>query len=318
MLVDQPDCNEHKNQKAWKWQVTVFCHNERSRIAECLASIVTAIGSYNGLITVILNGSTDGSEAAVLSVAANVSVPIRIARISYADKSNAINCALYDLREDAELYFFVDGYVTISPNSLQAMSDRLSERIDVIAASGVASNGRSKPQSAQYAIEARGILQGQFHALRPDFIRRMVDSGIRLPIGLYRGDGLLGSMVMHDLDAVGQPWVNDRAIVVAEATFKIDALSPLHWRDLKRQFRRKIRQMRGRLENEAIKQVIYRGGYKALPSFADDIIHDFLATHPAPKNSIFEKSFMIMALRQHRSNMQPDIDDLRPSIVAMK
>ena len=123
-------------------------------------------------------------------------------------------------------------------------------------------------------------------------------------------------MAAHNLDAVGQSWVSSRLIGVAEATFMIDALSPFRWRDIKRQFRREIRQMRGKLENEAIKRVIYSGGYKALPTFADNMIGDFLDAHPVPKTSFLRRFFMIMALRQHRSAMQPDTDDLRPVLIS--
>ena len=38
-----------------------------------------------------------------------------------------------------------------------------------------------------------------------------------------------------------------------------------------------VRQARGRLENEAIKKIIYRYGYGGLPTFADDMIADWLS-----------------------------------------
>ncbi len=297
-----------------EWQVAVFCQNERSRIAACLTSISAAIGSRRGLITVIANGSNDGSEAAARAAGAGIGTPVQVFSIPQADKSNAINSFLYDLRlrAEADLYFFVDGYVTIGPAALRATAARLADCPDAVAATGVAGNGRTETRSARRTVEVGGVMHGQFYALTPDFVRRMVRDGIRLPVGLYRGDGLLGSMAAHDLDAVGQPWMNSRLIGVAEATFEIDALSLFRWRDLRRQFRRKIRQMRGRLESAAIKQVIYAGGYAALPPFADDMIRDFLAANPVPAVSLPDRPFMALALRHHRAAVRPDPDSLRP------
>lgn len=300
-----------------EWQVAVFCHNERGRIAACLTSISAAIGSRRALITVIINGSTDGSEAVARAASAEIGVPVQIFSIPHADKSNAINCFLLDrrLRANADMYYFVDGYVTIARGAFRAMAARLAERPGAMAATGIAANGRTETRSRQATVEVGGMMHGQLYALRPDFIERMVAGGIRLPIGLYRGDGLLGSMAAHDLDALGQPWLNSRLIGVPEATFEIDALSLFRLRDLRRQFRRKVRQTRGRLENEAVKRVIYTSGYAALPSFADDMIRDFLAVHPMPRVPLLDHPFLVLALRHLRTATRPDPESLQPTRV---
>jgi hypothetical protein len=227
------------------WQVAVFCHNERGRIASCLASVAASIGTRPGLITLLLNGSTDGSEAAALAARAGLGVELQIFTIPHADKSNAINVFLHELRTNAGLYAFVDGSVTIGREAIAAAEARLAACPDALAASGVAGNGRTETRTNRAAVERGGILRGQFFALRPAFVERMVAAGIRLPVGLYRGDGLLGSMAAHDLDPPRKPWENGRVIGVAEGEFDIDALSPFRLRDLRRLFARKIRQIRG-------------------------------------------------------------------------
>jgi len=298
------------------WQVAVFCHNERGRIASCLASVAAAIGTRPGLITLLLNGSTDGSEAAALAARAGLGVELQIFTIPHADKSNAINVFLHELRTNAGLYAFVDGSVTIGREAIAAAEARLAACPDALAASGVAGNGRTETRTNRAAVERGGILRGQFFALRPAFVERMVAAGLRLPVGLYRGDGLIGSMAAHDLDPPRKPWENGRVIGVAEAEFDIDALSPFRLRDLRRQFARKIRQMRGRLENAAIKQIIYDRGYAALPAYADDMIADFLAHHPRPAVSLPDRPFMALALAQHRAAVRPDPADLQPRKIA--
>jgi hypothetical protein len=76
--------------------------------------------------------------------------------------------------------------------------------------------------------------------------------------------------------------------------------------------------MRGKLENAAIKQVIYSGGYAELPTFADDMIRDFLEKNPVPAVSLSERPFMALALRHHRASVQPDMGRLRPTRATCK
>ena len=301
------------NRRPFEWQIAVFCRNEETRIADCLKSISAAIGSRTAQITLILNGSTDSSEKNALAMRREIAVPFEIFRIAYPDKSHAINSVFYDrqIRLDAEAYFFVDGYVTIGAPALTAMADGLGSSSLAVAASGIACNGRTMSRQHQLRSGDGGVLRGAFYALRPAFIERIVQQRIRLPIGLYRGDGLLNSMAAHNLDSLGQPWLDRRILTVPEATFEIDSLSIFRLQDLRRQFQRKVRQMRGKLESEAVKKVIYSRGYAALPSSADDLIGEFLAANPLPRVPLAERPFMSLALRQLRTASAPDENSLR-------
>ena len=297
------------------WQIGVVCQNEHARIASCLESISIGIGSRNVVVNVVVNGSSDGSDDVARREAAKLAIPIRIFKIAYGDKSNAINCLIHDpdVHVDAHLYFFMDGYVRLRPGALAAIEQSLARDPAAVAATGMAVTGRTEPQSHRATLErGGGAIHGQLFALRRRFVDKMAEQGIRLPIGLYRGDGLLGSMAAHDLDCLEQPWSNQRALCVADALFEISPLSPFRPRDLRRHFHRKVRQMRGRLENAAIKQVIYRNGYSALPAFADDLIGDFLAANPMPTVPLADRLFMKRALSQHRNAIRPATDQLKP------
>ena len=296
----------------WEWNVAVFCQNEAARIGQCIASIAQAIGSRRALVTLILNGTTDDSAALAWQAARTHGVPIEIWRIPHGDKSNAIDQFFYKLRVPAQMYFCVDGYVKIGPRSFDGLAAGLAARPASVAATGIAINGRTMPTSREEILALGGKLQGQLHALRPEFLDRMVAQGISLPVGLYRGDGLLGSMASHDLDAIGTQWDPGRVVGVAEATFEIPTLSPFVPRDLRRQFRRKVRQMRGHLENAAIKTVIYRRGFAALPAFADEMIATYLDQHGVPPTTLPDKPFMLLALRQHRAARREAAANLTP------
>ena len=297
---------------AWDVQVGVFGQNEASRIEACLASIAEAAGPRRVLVTVVLNGSTDGSAARAAAIAPQLPVEIRVVTIARPDKANAINRFFYELREDAALYVCVDAYVAIDPGAIAAIEARFAECPEARVVTGVAANGRTEMRAVQQTIEQGGIIHGQLYALCPAFLDRLTGAGIRLPVGLYRGDGLIGSFACHDLDAAHEPWVNQRLAGVAGARYQIDTLSMFRLRDLRRQFRRMVRQMRGVLENAAIKSVIYGGGYTALPDNADDMIRTFLDHHPVPKVALQDRPFMALALRQHRRASPPDPDSLRP------
>jgi len=155
-------------------------------------------------------------------------------------------------------------------------------------------------------------LHGQLHGVRRDFVDRLVARGIRLPIGLYYGDGLVGSMAMHDLDPLHIPWNTHRIAGVAGASYEIPTLSLFRPRDLRRQFNRKIRQMRGRLENLAIRSIVYQRGFEGLPQYSDDMIRTFLASYKPPRIALPDRLFMSLAKRQVMASVPPDAVRLLP------
>lgn len=296
------------------WQIGVFCQNEGERLGDCLRSIDAAVGGREALITIILNGSTDNSLAVARAAAPTLRTPVRIFVIDAGDKSNAINHYIGDpgVRVDADLYFAIDGYAVINPGGLTAMEAALAASPGALAASAMAGNGRTSPLSNHQTAAIGGVFRGQFNCMTAAFVQRLQASGVRLPVGLYRGDGLLGSIAAHDLDPVKGTWNNSRVIGVVDAVFMIQSLSPFRLRDLRRHFNRKVRQMRGLLENAAIRTIAHERGFEALPAHADDMIRDYLASSPAPAISSLDRPFMALALRRHRRATSPDLPSLEP------
>jgi hypothetical protein len=299
----------------WDWNVAVFCRNESRSIAGCIESIAGASRGRSTLVTLIVNGSSDDSAALALDTASKCGVAIAVHAIAYGDKANAINCFFYTLREPARYYFFIDAYVKIGPDALAAMETCLATRPDVVAATGVAVNGRTMYRGTASTLNDGGRLHGQLHALRRDFIDRLVAKRLRLPIGLYYGDGLIGSMAMHDLDPLRIEWEPKRIAGGPEATYAIPTLSAVSVRDMRRQFQRKVRQMRGRLENLAIRSIVYERGYEGLPEFADDMVKAYLAEHGRPRTSRFDRPFQILALREISAAHRPGLALLEPVLV---
>lgn len=276
------------------FEVGVYAVNEAPFLGDCLRSIDRACAGHSACVNVILNGTRDRSIEVLTSLRLE-HTRIRVFKLPFSDKSNAINTFFYDIRRPARLYVQIDGYSRISPGSLDAIRNALfaSEKINIV--STAQANGRSAASETRLTL-AGGKCTGQFHALRPGFVDRIVAARLKLPLRLYWGDGLLGSMAAHDLDPIGNPWDNERVIGIQEAQFEIRPLSVWRLRDVQRQYRREIRQTIGRLQNEAIKEVIYRHGYAGLPSDANDLVRGWLARHAYRPSSLWDRVKLFRAL----------------------
>ncbi|HQT90244.1 MAG TPA: hypothetical protein PK677_17210 [Acidiphilium sp.] len=292
------------------FDIAVFAVNEAATIGTCIQSIDRACAGRDAHISVLLNGTTDHSveilKALRLSHAA-----MTIYRFPMADKANAINYYLYELRRNARVHIGIDAYTTIGEGSFRAIADAFDADQHALIASALPVSGRSATVVAANTMKG-GLINGQCYGLRPDFVDRLVEARYRLPLQLYRVDGLLGSMAAHDLDALNKPWDNARLIGVAGASFALTPLSIFKWRDIRRQYNREIRQARGRMENEAIKCLIYTDGYGALPNNSNDMIKDWLKVNQPSIRSIREKYFTKLAvshlfLSQNIQMATPDI-----------
>jgi len=55
--------------------------------------------------------------------------------------------------------------------------------------------------------------------------------------------------------------------------------------------------MRGRIENAAIKSIIYTGGYEALPASSFEMARMYLAAHKLPPAPVSRRLFQLLAVR---------------------
>ena len=273
------------------WHVGIFCCNEVERIGACIAAVDRAIGTHEGRIIVIVNGSTDGSAKAAASALVGIDRHTMLVEMDVADKATAINHFLYSSAGD--LVFFVDGYVLVQPEAFDALAAAMRANKHANAASGVAVNGRTEAAFTQ--APTHGRMSGGLFCLRMSFVNRLTLAGIALPAGLYRGDGLLGSMACYNLDPVSKPWNAFLCLSVQGARYEIYSLSlwrPSHYR---RAFRRKVRQMRGLLENAAIKSIVHQRGFTALPRDCNAMIRDHVAVFGLPRVKLADRLFLELA-----------------------
>ena len=289
----------------WDWHVGVFCHNEAARIAACLDSIANAASGKAVITTIVCNGTTDGSAEVARQAAERAGLAYTIVGIAHGDKSNAINQFIYALDRPARFVCCVDAFVRVGPRTLQAFEDAYARYPAALILSSLALSGRTEPERTRRILESGGETTGQLYAPRTGFLERIRRAGFRLPVDLYRGDGLLGGMAAHDLDPVANAWDNGRVVGVEDATYAFDPLT-LSPADLRRQIHRRVRQMRGRLENAGIRSMLANGGFGALPPQADGIIAWLLETSGVPPTAWLDRPFMALAIRRSRRHRPVD------------
>lgn len=285
---------------ATRWSAAVFGRNEAASIATCLTALARAGEGAALEVTVLLNGTTDDSARRALDALAKAGQRGRVYAIPQGDKANAFNQFVHQLRPAAPMHVFVDAYAAVQPQSLRRLHAALEANPMAQAAAALPSAGRSAARLRADMLEYGG-LHGSLFALREDFLARMVEGGLRLPLGLYRGDGLLGCLVLHDLDATGGGWRRERLALVPEASWSAPTLQPWRWRDWRRQWRRLVQQARGRLQWAALREDIYPGGFTALPEDADARVVRWVAADPrARAPNPWRDPFAALALAEMR------------------
>ena len=284
--------------------VVVFTRNEDG-LSECIESILASEGSFVSRIYIVANGSSGSFVHEARRIKGQFGGILRVFEIPLGDKSHAWNQYVYSVNEDHAFHVFVDAYVRVKPDAIPLLVRALERNARAVAATGVPSMGR---QAAALAAEMnlRGGLHGSLHVLRGSFIKRIRAAGIRLPIGLYRGDGLIGSMAMHDLEPLEKPFDKTLIEVVGNAGWEFNPLNPFNASDIKRYWRRRIRQARGRYENAYLKTRIYTDGYASLPIHLDEALLAFTRNPTVKPRSAEEAFFLWLARREMTAANPPD------------
>lgn len=284
--------------------VAVFARNEAARLGACLRALGRSEGIPHLHVTVLLNGTRDGSARAAADAMREAGLAGRLIDIPHGDKSHAMNLFLHRLRPPAPLYVLMDGFAEVRPDALARLAERLARTPAAEAAAAVPSTGRSADALRRSMIEQPG-LHGSLFALRGSFVERLAAARLRLPRGLYRGDGLIGAMVMHDLDALAHGWEPARIAVEPDASWVTPPGRLWHWPDLRRHLHRLLRQARGRLEMAALRDALYRKGFTGLPADSRTLVLDWIAADPSRAPGLRQDPLARLALVLLR---QPAVD----------
>ena len=219
-------------------RVALFAHNEEDRIGAALTSILNSFTAEDDLrVHVLVNGSTDGTIEIVRSFARShpsiVPVELRI-----GDKCNAWNYYVYHLADESPCHFFMDGDVRCPPGVLERMWRELAANPEATVIAGAPLSGRN--QKYYRDIQRRwNWVFGNLYGVAAHRLRRIVDLGLKLPLGLRGNDHIITQLLTGDLPA-REPREPARMIVRPDLGYEFDPLQPYRLRDLKSYWRRQV------------------------------------------------------------------------------
>lgn len=226
------------------WAVAVFAHNEGGRIAAALHSIVQASGGHPLAITVLANGCSDDTVAVAQAFAdQRPAGEVQVLAIERADKANAWNEYVHEVAakrppQAVDLHVFVDGDVRAGPGALPALAAALAQTPDAHAVGALPTTGRDRDAWRERMVRG-ATLAGGLYALRDDFVQRLIQRDIRVPVGLIGEDWLVSVLARFDLQPVNPvAALVPRVAFAPEAGFAFRSLSPWRWRDHRVYWRR--------------------------------------------------------------------------------
>lgn len=246
------------NISSLEWAVAIIAAREApSTLVNCIRAAIRACGSRPAVIDVLVNGNPGLADTvrqrAWDADLQNTAVEIRIWSIALGDKAHAWNEYVHRIWPEGRHAFFLDGYAEPEPTSFEALCARFDENGDVLGATGVPSCGRSA-QALREGFIKNGGLHGNMHAIRAEAMTKLRHDQCRLPLGLYRTDSLIGAFLMYRLDPANNKWDTKRIAVEPNATWRVADIARLDLKNLVDQFKRRLRQAQGDLENRATRE----------------------------------------------------------------
>ena len=275
--------------------VAIFASRESSQtLALCVEAVFEASGSVPTLVDVLVNGNRalaqDAARELFQLTARSDQTSLRVWFIPLGDKAQAWNEYVHRLSVPSDLYFFVDGYTRLHRHALDVIEAGLGSDAVALAASGVPTDGPSA-RALRAEMLRHGGIHGNLYALRGATLSAVRAKGIRLPLGIYRTDPLIGAAICFALDPEHFEWDQHRIRVEEKATW---SLPPDRWwlpQSLHTRFARMLRQAQGRIENCAIHDhlALKRRSPRSLPTTARELVNHWLATHPKEARSLFAR-----------------------------
>ncbi|MEO8482749.1 MAG: hypothetical protein ABI634_11100 [Acidobacteriota bacterium] len=241
------------------WSVVILSSREDvETLASSIDAARAAVAGRHVVIDVMVNGNARLAEQiaarfAAPASASSASATIRVWSLVMPDKANAWNQYVHHVWPGASVTFFVDGYASANVDALDRLADALDSSKRALAAAAVPSVGRSAAALRDLMMKEPQI-NGSLYALRGETVRALRSEAVRMPIGLYRQDGLLGSALMFGLDPVAHPWDPDHIVVASGASWTRRVESVWNVRDLANNLDRMKRQALGRFEALAIRE----------------------------------------------------------------
>jgi len=210
-------------------------------------------------------------------------VTVRIWSLEVADKANAWNQHIHEIWHQGIDAVYIDGYARITSNAVSNLLKTMKSNAEVLGSSGVPTIGRSAKSIAK-TMEVEGGFHGNLCAIRSTAMVEMRKRKIRIPVGMYRVDAIMGAFLSFGLKNDTRTWEPKRYIPVTfDATWTIESKKWYRPQDIIAWYRRSLRQSRGKVENAAVKYhlTVENTAFEHLPEHVGQLFNRWKTACPA-------------------------------------
>ena len=257
------------------WSIAVFAPNEAKGIRMAQQSIAATVGGKEIQVYVLANGCTDSTAEQVRASAALLP-NLWLVEINIADKANAWNLFVHDIfpmerLKEFETCFFMDGDVTLTPDTLPLLASALDQVPSAEAAGAMPATGRDRDAWRRRMVE-NGMLAGNCYALRGSFVKALREREVRMPVGLIGEDFFVSWLVASDLWRGKVPSDEGaRCIFHNRAEFSFRSLSPWRPADYRTYLRRKWRYTLRGIQHQMLLLLLIDQGLGAMPADVNEL-----------------------------------------------
>lgn len=305
-----------------RWSVAIFAARESiETLTNCLHAAMKALEHKDAVIDVLVNGNKELAASAALRFSTlekrDTTHPlIRLWYIPFGDKAHAWNEYIHHIWQPADVTYFVDGYAEVRADAFALLHVQLQKVESALGATGVPTSGRSA-QALRNAMLAHGGIHGNLHAIRGTVIEQLRKINFRMPLGLYRTDGLIGAVLMFDLDPRKNEWNTKRIEVTPEATWDVRGSTNVGVKEITAQLKRKLRQAQGDLENHAIRELfaIQKRHPSELPNNVCELVGNWITTQPRTSRKLFLAKPLILYAARKLAHARDWSESKRPAQV---
>jgi glycosyltransferase involved in cell wall biosynthesis len=214
-----------------------FDHNIAHMIEACIDSVQA--NALDAEVYVLANGCVDATEKIVNKLQQKYS-NLHLVNITIADKSNAWNHYVQHVAHNEECHIFIDGDITVQPDSLSNLANTMAKNPTLNAVGGVPVVGRDKIGWTNRMMQY-GRISGGLYALSSPFIQELKEQTLLLSIGFIGEDFLVSALAKKRMDHQGFYGTSLNLTIDSTAGFSFRQLSRKRIKDYILYFRRLVR-----------------------------------------------------------------------------
>jgi glycosyltransferase involved in cell wall biosynthesis len=228
------------------YSVVTFAYNEERTIGQTIDSIIVNCDHRITKLTVVANGCTDQTVEIAKKAMENAKIPCEVVELSIGDKCNAWNEYIYNHLPKADVHFFVDSDVTFTEKAFPRLLEKLVSSPDKNAVTGLPQTGRNIRQYSELA-KRYSCLFGNLYGLKNEFVQRLTEQKIRLPVGLSWIDAQITKLVNDNLEYHKDDYQH-RVTFVDGVGYCFESLKPWKPEDIRLYINRICRYKTGQLQ----------------------------------------------------------------------